>query len=200
MGRLILTLTINPAIDRTIAVDKLVFEDRAYIQSASDTAGGRGVNASRVLHDFGSKTTAILTTGGETGARVKALLAGFGFPNECVDVESPTRTNLTISDQQGLTLKLNEQGSPITAKELDAIQEAVERRMTKASWLLICGSVPPGVPAHFYADLIKLARSKKVKTLLDTDGPALEAGIEAKPTVVKPNQAEAAFKVHYEIR
>ncbi len=196
MGRLLLTLTINPAIDRTIAVDKLVFEDRAYIQSTSETAGGRGVNASRVLHDFGAKTTAILTTGGDSGKQVKKLIAGFGFPADCVDVESATRTNLTISDKQGLTLKLNEQGSPITAAELDAVRHAVARRLAKASWLLICGSVPPGVPREFYAELIEMARAKKVKTLLDTDGPALEAGLEAKPTAVKPNQAEAERLLH----
>lgn len=193
---MILTLTINPAIDRTIAVDKLVFEDRAYIQSSNDTAGGRGVNASRVLHDFGSKTAAILTAGGETGVRLKSLIGTFGFPTDCVDVASPTRTNLTISDKQGLTLKLNEQGSPITAEELQAVRTAVERRLAKAAWLLICGSVPPGVPPHFYAELIELARAKKVKTLLDTDGQALEAGLEAKPTAVKPNQAEAERLLH----
>jgi 1-phosphofructokinase family hexose kinase len=193
---LILTLTINPAIDRTIAVDKLVFEDRAYIQSTNDSAGGRGVNASRVLHDFGSKTTAVLTTGGDTGKQLKSLLAGVGFPTECVLVKSPTRTNLTISDKHGLTLKLNEQGLAITAGELEAVRHAVEQRMAKAQWLLICGSVPPGVPRQFYAELIEMAHAKKVKTLLDTDGPVLEAGMEAKPTAVKPNQAEAERLLH----
>ena len=196
MGRLILTLTINPAIDRTIAVDKLVFEDRAYIQSSSDTAGGRGVNASHVLHDFGAKTAAILTTGGGTGKQLRSLIAGFGFPADCVDVESPTRTNLTISDKHGLTLKLNEQGSPLTAVELKAVRHAVEQRLGTARWLLLCGSVPPGVPADFYAELIELAHARKVKTLLDTDGPVLEAGLEAKPTAVKPNQAEAERLLH----
>lgn len=193
---MILTLTINPAIDRTIAVDKLVFEDRAYIQSSSDSAGGRGVNASHVLHDFGAKTAAILTTGGDTGRQLKSLIAGFGFPADCVDVESPTRTNLTISDKHGLTLKLNEQGSPLLDAELEAVRDAVSRRLAKAQWLLLCGSVPPGVPPRFYADLIELAHSKKVKTLLDTDGPVLEAGLEAKPTAVKPNQAEAERLLH----
>lgn len=193
---MILTLTINPAIDRTITVDKLVFEDRAYITASTDTAGGRGINASRVVHDFGVKTMAVLTAGGETGKRMQALLDGLGFPTDSVEVKSPTRTNLTISDTHGLTLKLNEHGAPITAEELTKVREAVEHRMTKANWLMICGSVPPGVPREFYAELIDMARAKKVKTLLDTDGDALEAGIEAKPTVVKPNQAEAERLLH----
>ena len=193
---MILTLTINPAIDRTITVDKLVFEDRAYVQSTNDTAGGRGVNASRVLHAFGAKTAAILTTGGEGGKKIKSLLAGVGFPTECVEVASPTRTNLTISDKHGLTLKLNEQGLPVTGAELEALRQAVERGLSKARWLLLCGSVPPGVPSEFYAELIRMAHAKKVKTLLDTDGSVLEAGIEAKPTIVKPNQAEAERLLH----
>lgn len=193
---MILTLTINPAIDRTIAVDKLVFEDRSYIQSKNDTAGGRGVNASRVLHEFKAKTAAIMTTGGATGKQLQKLISGVGFPTDCVAVESPTRTNLTISDKHGLTLKLNEQGSPIKARELEGVRKAVEKRLSKASWLLICGSVPPGVPAEFYAELIEMAHSKKVKTLLDTDGPVLEAGMAAKPTAVKPNQAEAERLLH----
>jgi 1-phosphofructokinase family hexose kinase len=193
---LILTLTVNPAIDRTIAVDKLVFEDRAYVESAKDTAGGRGVNASRVLHDFGMKTSAVLTAGGPAGKRLQSLLTGVGFPADCVPVKSPTRTNLTISDKQGLTLKLNEKGLVITAAELDAVRRAVERRIQKAQWLMICGSVPPGVPSEFYAELIHMAHAKKVKTLLDTDGPVLEVAIEAKPTAVKPNQAEAERMLH----
>ena len=193
---MILTLTINPAIDRTISVDKLVFEDRAYIESSSDTAGGRGVNASRVLHAFGAKTTAILTSGGEIGKHLETEMAKVGFAVDFVRVKNETRTNLTITDRQGLTMKLNETGSELGPSEVDAVRKAVEKRLTKATWLLICGSAPPGVPAEFYAELISMAHKRKVKTLLDTDGPAFEAGIGAKPTVVKPNQAEAERLLH----
>lgn len=193
---MIVTLTINPAIDRTIAVDRLVFEDRSYIESTRDTAGGRGINASRVLHDYGAKTTAILTAGGETGRQAAELLAGAGFPSDCVPVKSPTRINLTVSDQRGLTIKLNEHGTKIDDKELAAVRAAVEKRISKASWLMICGSVPPGVPPGFYGELIELAHSRKVNTLLDTDGVALEKGLAAQPTVVKPNQAEAERLLH----
>jgi 1-phosphofructokinase family hexose kinase len=193
---LILTLTINPAIDRTISVDKLVFEDRAYIESQSESAGGRGVNASRVLHAFGVKTVAVLTSGGETGKQMERFLGQLGFPTECVRVKSETRTNLTITDRQGLTLKLNETGSALTAAEVEAVRALVEKRLNKSSWLMLCGSLPPEVPAEFYADLIAMAHKRKVSTLLDTDGPAFEAGIAAKPTVVKPNQAEAERLLH----
>jgi 1-phosphofructokinase family hexose kinase len=110
---------------------------------------------------------------------------------ELVPISKEMRTNLTITDKQGLTVKLNEFGPTIKPKELDKISAAVESRLGKAHWLMICGSLPPGVPPAFYTHLVELARKKKVKTLLDTDGDALLQGLEAKPTVVGPNQQEA---------
>ena len=113
---LILTLTINPAIDRTIISDRLAFEDRGYILSRGEVAGGRGVNASQVIHAFGGKTLALLTSGGEIGKRMEHFLAGMGFPFEVVRVHAEGRANLTISDKQGLTIKLNEIGAPTGGK------------------------------------------------------------------------------------
>src|SRR5262249_11123722 len=83
---LVLTLTINPAIDRTITVDRLVFEDRGYILEQGEVAGGRGINASQVIHAFGGKTLALLTSGGEVGARMEKSLSRMGFPYQAVRV------------------------------------------------------------------------------------------------------------------
>ena len=189
---MIVTLTANPAIDKNVTVDRLVFEDRAYIQSTTESAGGRGINASRVLHSFGAETLAILlASGGPCGERLEKLLATAGFPTEVVRIEHEVRSNLTISDQQGLTVKLNEIGPTVTADEVAALEQAVANHLDKAQWLMICGSVPPGVDADFYCRLIEKARAQNVKTLLDTDGDALLHGIEAGPTIVKPNQQEA---------
>jgi 6-phosphofructokinase 2 len=188
---LILTLTINPAIDRTVTVDKLVFEDRGYILARGESAGGRGINASQVIHSFGGKTLALLTSGGEAGQRMEKSLSGMGFPFEAVNVGSESRINLTISDKQGLTVKLNELGAPLQAQELHAIRELAEALLEKAHWLMICGSIQPGVPPHYYCELIELAKARGVKTLLDTDGEALHHALEAKPSVISPNQPEA---------
>jgi 1-phosphofructokinase family hexose kinase len=188
---LIITLTINPAVDRTVSVDKLVFEDRAYILSRTESAGGRGINASQVLHAFGAKTIALLTSGGAAGERIEKSLAGMHFPFEVVRAKLESRTNFTISDKQGLTIKLNEVGSPLEPKELNEIRQLVEARIPKAHWLMICGSIPPGVPSHFYCEIIELAKRHGVKTLVDTDGDALLHSLEAKPTIITPNQHEA---------
>src|SRR5437867_10754695 len=191
MGYLILTLTINPAIDRNVTADRLVFEDRAYILSTDESAGGRGINASRVIHSFGGKTLAILTSGGESGARLEALVRAHGFPVEIAPIRNEIRTNLAITDKQGLTVKLNEAGPALDKRELERLEKITVRQLDNTNWLMLCGSIPPGVPSDFYARLIETARKKKVHTLLDTDGDALQHGIEAKPTVVHANQQEA---------
>jgi len=188
---LILTLTVNPAIDRNVSTDRLVFEDRAYILATSESAGGRGINASRVIHSFGGATTAIATSGGKSGAKFEGMLRGEGFTFHAVRIRQGIRTNLTVTDKTGLSVKLNELGPVMTKGEVERLEAEVGRRLEGASWLLLCGSLPPGVPAGFYSKLISMARELGVKTLLDTDGPPLLEGTEGGPTVVTPNQQEA---------
>jgi 1-phosphofructokinase family hexose kinase len=190
-GSLIVTLTVNPAIDRTISVDRLAFEDRAYIDSRHDSAGGRGINAACVIHSFGGKALAIFPSGGKNGKRLEEFLASFGYPTVAVPVRDEIRTNLTITDRQGLTVNLNEAGPQLEKAEVHRLEKAVQKNLDGASWLLLCGSLPPGVPSDFYARLIDMARRRKVNTLLDSDGPPLREGIEAGPTAAAPNQPEA---------
>ncbi|MBS1856660.1 MAG: 1-phosphofructokinase family hexose kinase [Acidobacteria bacterium] len=187
---MIVTLTINPTIDRVYSVDRLAFEDRAYINSTYESPGGRGINASCVIHAFGGQTLALLISGGETGKRMEGLLRGC-LPFEIVPVAREIRTNLTITDRHGLTVNLNEKGPELSASEAGRVEAAVRGALGKASWLLLCGSLPPGVPDTFYGKLIAMARKRKVRTMLHADGEALRHAIEAKPTVVTPNQQEA---------
>src|SRR5262249_56003588 len=91
----------------------------------------------------------------------------------------------------GLNGKLNEAGPPMDKQELDGLEKITVGQLKNAAWVMLCGSIAPGVPTDFYARLIETARKKKVRTLLDTDGEALQHGIEAKPTAVHANQQEA---------
>ena len=188
---MIVTLTINPAIDRILSVDRLAFEDRAYITSSRESAGGRGINASHVIHSFGADTLAVLTSGGDSGKRLETHLSDCGYPIAVVPVENEIRTNLTITDQHGLTVNLNEKGPTLAKTEVARIERVVKDALAHASWLMVSGSLPPGVPSSFYARIVTMARQTKVKTLLHASGEALREGIEAKPTVVTPNQQEA---------
>ena len=188
---MIVTLTINPAIDRIISIDRLAFEDRAYINSSRESAGGRGINVSSVIHSFGGETLAVLISGGDSGKRLEGLLGKCGYRIAVVPVQNEIRTNLTITDKHGLTVNLNEPGPQLGKAEVARVERVVRDTLDHASWLMVCGSIPPGVPPAFYGKLISMARHKKVKTLLHADGEALREGIAARPTVVSPNQQEA---------
>jgi 1-phosphofructokinase family hexose kinase len=188
---LIVTLTINPAIDRIVSIDRLAFEDRAYINSSRESAGGRGINVSSVIHSFGGETLAVLISGGDSGKRLEGLLGKCGYRIAVVPVQNEIRTNLTITDKHGLTVNLNEPGPQLGKAEVARVERVVRETLDHASWLMICGSIPPGVPPAFYGKLVSMARHKKVKTLLHADGDALREGIAARPTVVSPNQQEA---------
>jgi 6-phosphofructokinase 2 len=191
MNKPILTLTVNPAIDRIVSVDRLAFEDRAYIESTTEAAGGRGINAARVLAGFGVHAIAITTSGREGGRKFEEQLQNDGFGKEIVKIRNNIRTNLTISDRQGLSVKLNERGPVITPAEEKRILAAVEKLLPNATWLMLSGSLPPGADDRLYAKLVRMAEGRQVQTFLDTDGDALLRGVEAKPTIVKPNQSEA---------
>ena len=188
---MIVTLTINPAIDRIVSIDRLAFEDRAYINSSRESAGGRGINVSSVIHSFGGETLAVLISGGDSGKRLEGLLGKCGYRIAVVPVQNEIRTNLTITDKHGLTVNLNEPGPKLGKAEVARVEREVRDTLDRASWLMICGSIPPGVPPAFYGKLVSMARHKKVKTLLHADGDALREGIAARPTVVSPNQQEA---------
>ncbi len=133
----ILTLTVNPALDRITTVDRLVFEDRAYIESTTEAAGGRGINAARVLTSFGAKAIAITTSGRDVGRKFEERLEQDTFGKEIVKIRSAIRINLTISDRQGLSIKLNERGPALSALEQDRLLRATEKHLPNASWLLL---------------------------------------------------------------
>lgn len=188
---MILTLTLNPAIDRNVTADKLVFDDRAYILSTRESAGGRGINASCVLHSFGARTLAIAILGGKGGKRLEEFLGCCSFPSDLVKIKSEIRTNITIADSSGLAIKLNERGPVLSRAELTRVERTVKKHLPEASWLMLCGSLPPGVPADVYAKLVHAATKQGVPVLLDADGEALAAALDEHPTVVTPNQQEA---------
>jgi 1-phosphofructokinase family hexose kinase len=189
---LILTVTINPAIDSNVLGDRLVFEDRGYVLARSETPGGRGINASLVLQSFGVETLALVPSGGETGPRFEAGLRQLNLAFETVPIARSIRTNLILTDRQGLTIKLNDPGPEVTLEESERFEASVRRHLPGSSWLLLCGSLPPGVPASFYSRLIRAAREHGVQTLLDTDGEVLQEGLDERPALITPNQQEAA--------
>lgn len=189
---MILTLTLNPAVDVSLLTDRIIYDDRSYINAETYQAGGKGINVARALLDFGLRDIeAIAPYGGVMGERFSQLVREGGLPVTLIPVQGETRRNVAVIDDEGLTLKLDQRGSPLSEKELERIETAVLDKLPGASWLTLNGSLPPGVPEDFYAKLIGLAREHGVKTLVDTSGPALAPALAAGPTLAKPNRPEA---------
>ena len=189
--KLVLTLTLNPAVDVSIATERIVYDDRVYITAESSQPAGKGINAANVLHRYGATVEAIAPFGGEMGSRFANLLAESQIPVTLIPVHGQTRRNIAVTDAEGLTLKLDQRGSTLTEEELGRIESKLLEKLPRANWLTLTGSLPPGVDCSTYAHLIALAQKHGVSTLLDTTGEALPLALAAGPSLAKPNRPEA---------
>ncbi|MCO5999970.1 1-phosphofructokinase [Actinoallomurus rhizosphaericola] len=191
----IVTLTLNPSLDRTIEVDRLVQGAVIRATSVRLDPGGKGVNVSRALLANQVPSVAVVTVGGADGDQLVHLLEADGIPLGAVPVTGRTRSNVTIVEPDGMVTKLNEPGEPLSREELDAVADRVLAEIEGASWVVTCGSVPPGVPTGIYARLCEFFTASGVRVAVDTSGPALLEAVEAGPCLVKPNREELAEAV-----
>ena len=191
---MILTVTLNTALDLTYRVPALKPHASHRITEVTERPGGKGVNVARVLAALGHEVTVTGFTGGATGRAVQDQLTTTpGLVDALVPVAGPTRRTIAlVDDQTGDTTQLNEPGPTITPAEWSAFQEAYEDLLAPASAVALCGSLPPGVPVGAYAGLIRLAKAAGVPVLLDTSGEPLRRGVAARPDIIKPNADELA--------
>lgn len=188
---MILTVTPNPAVDVTYVLDALVPDTVHRPVSVHRRAGGKGLNVARVLHAVGRETLAIAPAGGADGRLLREELADSGVPHEIVAGQGNTRRTTTLlSTSDGSVTLVNEPGPVLSEVDWEQIVAAVAGRLAATSVLVCSGSLPPGAPGDGYARLIRLAAAAGVPAVLDTSGPALRAGVEAGPAVVKPNAEE----------
>ncbi|WP_405871625.1 1-phosphofructokinase family hexose kinase [Streptomyces sp. NBC_00005] len=191
---MILTVTLNTALDITYRVPALRPHISHRVSEVTERPGGKGLNVARVLAALGHEVTVTGFTGGATGRIVQdQLTATPGLVDALVPVSAPTRRTIAVVDEQtGDTTQLNEPGPTITPAEWSAFQESYEDLLASASAVALCGSLPPGVPVGAYAGLVRTARAAGVPVLLDTSGEALRRGVAARPDIVKPNTDELA--------
>lgn len=186
---MILTLTLNPAIDLTYALPALTLGTSHRVPQAQQRAGGKGVNVARVLTEQGYRTRAMAPVGGTTGAQFRADLDRAGIDHQLLPVQEPTRRTITLVTPEHTT-PLNEAGQSPTATELDQLLQATAAALAGARVLVCSGSVPAGAPADLIPSVIALARAAGVPVIVDTSGPALLAAVESGADVLKPNQDE----------
>ncbi|MFF8872631.1 1-phosphofructokinase family hexose kinase [Streptomyces massasporeus] len=191
---MILTVTLNTALDLTYRVRSLRPHASHRVSEVTERPGGKGVNVARVLAALGHEVTVTGFTGGATGRVVQEKLAAVpGVVDALVPVSGATRRTVAVVDERtGDTTQLNEPGPTITPFEWSSFQEAYEDLLPSASAVALCGSLPPGVPVGAYAGLVRTARSFAVPVLLDTSGEPLRRGVAARPDIIKPNADELA--------
>ncbi|MEO0248650.1 MAG: 1-phosphofructokinase, partial [candidate division WOR-3 bacterium] len=189
---MILTVTLNPSVDEAIFVDELRPHDTNGVLRVEVDAGGKGINVARVASALGSEVVATGFLGGKPGRFVQAVLKEEGVETDFIWLKQPTRRNLCIEErgEQPPTL-LNEAGPHLEEQEWQLLQEKVRGWLPKARWVTFGGSLPPGLPRDAYRSLIQMAHEAGVPCVLDSDGPPMIAGLEAKPTLIKPNDLEA---------
>jgi 1-phosphofructokinase len=234
----IVTLTLNPSLDRTMEVDRLRRGGVTRAASVHFDPGGKGVNVTRALRAFGVGSRAVIPCGGPDGGELVRMLGEAGVPVVEVPVAGRTRSNVTLVEDGGRSTKVNAPGDPLTGEELAALADAVLAACgagtrsreafadetpggiaaeaavgtvddaateaatadaagdvvpgTTASWVVLCGSLPPGVPDGVYASLTTLFAAHGVRVAVDTSGPALALAVAAGPDLVKPNREELA--------
>jgi 1-phosphofructokinase family hexose kinase len=195
----ILTVTLNAAIDRTVAVPSFRMGQRHRAIESRTVAGGKGVNVARALKLLGRPVVAAGLVGGPTGTRILERLGEESILNDFTRIEGDSRTNLAVIDPtSGEQTEINERGPTVTPYEIDVLVERLLYLAQGAKICVIAGSIPVGVDAGVYGRLIERLRDLGVVCVLDADGEPMRAALRAEPAVVAPNVPEAEAAVGHE--
>ncbi|MFD5448872.1 1-phosphofructokinase family hexose kinase [Streptomyces sp. NPDC127100] len=191
---MILTVTLNTALDITYRVRSLRPHASHRVTDVTERPGGKGLNVARVLAALGHRVTVTGFAGGTTGHVVREGLTGLhGVSDALVPCAGATRRTIAVVDERtGDTTQLNEPGPAVAPAEWSAFLESYGDLLPGASAVALCGSLPPGVPVGAYAGLVRTARAAGVPVLLDTSGEPLRRGVAARPDMIKPNADELA--------
>ena len=195
------TLTLNPALDRTMYFDRPFIAGK--LNRCCDTVttlGSKGINVSRFLKLFGVEATAYGFSGADTGKTMKRMLDGEGVVYDLTETHAPTRMNIKMIDSAGECTEANEKGGPITDEELNNLISRVEKDAEKGKYYFLGGSIPHPVEKGVYNSITQVLKSRGAKVILDCDGEALEKGLEAKPSLIKPNLYELSLLLGKEIK
>ncbi|GGM56388.1 sugar kinase [Longimycelium tulufanense] len=187
---MIVTVTLNAALDTTYTVDELVPHYSHRVRQVHHRAGGKGVNVARVLAELGHPTVVTGLAGGPTGAAIRGGL-GSRLVDAFVEVPGDSRRTVTVvSAAVGDATVFNEPGPAVPAEAWALFMERFAVLARDASVVVLSGSLPPGVPDDAYAELVRSAAQHGASTIVDAQGEPLRLALTARPDVVKPNATE----------
>jgi len=196
---MIVTVTLNAAIDRTLTVPNFQLGQRHRASAGLQLAGGKGINVARALKRLGVPVVVTGLAGGRTGTRIVEELTGESILNDLVRIGDESRTSTAVVDPtSGSYTEINEWGPLVEPEELEMLFEKLRYLSRDADYVVIAGSLPRGVEPDFYAELIRELNRRQVPTVLDSEGEPLRLGLEAEPYLVSPNQREAEALVGQE--
>jgi 1-phosphofructokinase family hexose kinase len=197
---LILSVTLNVAIDRAVVVPNFALGRRHRSVESRTAAGGKGVNVARALSLLGRPVIATGFVGGLNGEQVIQQLQREAILTDFTRVAEETRINLAVVEPStGEQTEINERGPSITEAEAEAFVERLDYLARGADICVLAGSLPPGLEPDFYGRLIEILKGHGVIVVLDTEGQAMSAGIKAGPSMITPNRVEAEELIGREV-
>ncbi len=189
---MIITVTLNPALDKTLEVPNFTLGRRHRTVDQVTMPGGKGVNVARAIKRLGQPVIATGLAGGATGTRIVEALNDEAILNAFVRIREESRTNTAVLDPTtGLQTEINERGPAVSSQELELFYEKLLYLAKGASMCVFAGSLPRSLETDAYAELIREVKKLGVTTLVDTDGEPLRLGMRAEPDIVSPNELEA---------
>lgn len=196
---MIVTVTLNAAIDRTLLVPNFQLGQRHRASIGFTSPGGKGVNVARALKRLGAPVVATGLAGGRTGTLLVEELTAEGILNDFVRIREESRTSTAVLDPtSNAYTEINEWGPQVGDDELEILREKLAYLSQRAEFVIFAGSLPRAVDPGLYAELIREANRRHLLTVLDAEGEALRLGLEAEPYLVTPNVREAESLVGHE--
>src|SRR5579884_3244250 len=189
---MIITVTLNPALDKTLQVPNFAPGRRHRTVEQVTMPGGKGVNVARAIKRLGQPVIATGLAGGATGTRIVEALNDDSILNDFVRIREESRTNTAVLDPTtGLQTEINERGPAVSAGELELFHDKLLYLAQGASMCVFAGSLPRGVDPEIYAELIREVKRLGVTAVVDTEGEPLRVAMRAEPDLVFPNELEA---------
>lgn len=197
---MIVTVTMNPSVDISYPLDRLKIDDVNRVENVSKTAGGKGLNVSRVIKQMDGELIASGILGGSLGTYIVDQLAKEGVPNRFLEIDKESRNCIAIL-HEGNQTEILESGPTLDDEEGDNYFEVFEELLEEADVVTISGSLPKGLPTNYYQELLKKSHEKDVKILVDTSGEALKQTLlgDKKPFLIKPNTDELNALLNQEV-
>lgn len=188
---MIYTITLNPALDHFLEVDKLRVDDANRVRSECLYAGGKGIDVSRAIRHLGGDSMALGFIGGHNGRVMVEMLKEEGVTTYFTPIAQETRRDIVVCTARGrMQTMLNAKGPLITADEWKSFLAHLSLLELRDAYVVVAGSLPRGVPADAYRQIVQLAQRRGARTVLDADGACFKAGLQARPFAIKPNAKE----------